>query len=262
MTDWQWSEANSNMYRQFSHVVVPQRAEQIATLMSLFPFGVDEPFRVVELASGEGYLAQAILTAFPQAALLALDIEATMRRDTAARIATFGERGTVGAFDMAQPDWYPQIDGADVVVSSLCIHHLDGAGKRALFKAVADRLSPRGALLIADLIEPQRIEARKVFAAGWDAVTQAQAHAATGSDALFQMFVEKEWNFFTYPDPVDTPSPISHQLLWLNEAGFASVDVFWLQAGHAIYGGYKAGEGTSTPIPYGDALSIARSVLT
>ena len=29
------------------------------------------------------------------------------------------------------------------------------------------------------------------------------------------------------------------QLDWLREAGLSTVDCFWMQAGHAIYGGYR-----------------------
>ena len=51
----------------------PAREEQVATLLSLLPFGRAEVFRVVELASGEGMLSHAILEAFPAATVLALD---------------------------------------------------------------------------------------------------------------------------------------------------------------------------------------------
>jgi tRNA (cmo5U34)-methyltransferase len=42
-------------------------------------------------------------------------------------------------------------------------------------------------------------------------------------------------------DPVDKMSPLFDQLKWLEQAGFASVDVFWMRAGHAIFGGSKPG---------------------
>jgi hypothetical protein len=39
---------------------------------------------------------------------------------------------------------------------------------------------------------------------------------------------------------MDHPSPFLDQLNWFEAAGFQQVDVFWMQAGHAIYGGYKS----------------------
>src|SRR5262245_17916767 len=112
----------------------------------LLPFRKDEPFRAVELASGEGRLSHAILHSFDKATLLALDYEKSMRDETSRRLSDFGSRASVTAFDMAQDDWYPLIEDADCVVSSLCVHHLTGDEKQALFKAVAARLSPRGVL--------------------------------------------------------------------------------------------------------------------
>jgi hypothetical protein len=58
------------------------------------------------------------------------------------------------------------------------------------------------------------------------------------------------------------PSPLSEQLVWLREAGFASVDCFWLRAGHAVYGGYRAAERAATPpLSFPKALSVAASVV-
>ena len=38
---------------------------------------------------------------------------------------------------------------------------------------------------------------------------------------------------------MDKPSGLFEQLGWLEAAGFEAVDVYWLKAGHAIYGGQK-----------------------
>jgi trans-aconitate methyltransferase len=258
----EWSAENSEVYRQLASVAVPAREEQMATLLSLLPFGREEAFRVVELASGEGMLSQAILEAFPAATVLALDGEESMRQATAARLQSDGERARVAAFDIMSDDWYDMLDGADAVVSSLCVHHLDGEGKRNLFAAAQERLSARGCLLLADLVLPQREEARTLFAATWERAARERSSQQTGDAALFDLFVREDWNYYSYPDPFDKPSPLFDQLRWLNKAGFAVVDCFWMQAGHAIYGGYREQAGaTGDPIDYETALEIARRVL-
>jgi len=241
----EWRESDSDLYARLAPAAVPHRAEQMATLLTLLPFAADEPFRAVEIGCGEGYLAQALLTCFPQAHLAALDGSAEMRSLAQQRLADFGTRLSIAPFVLAEPDWLATVDGADCVVSSLAVHHLDGAQKRTLFEALAQRLSERGVLLIADLVEPQRPEARGLFAETWDILAERQSLAATGSTALFELFQKSEWNYYRFDDPADTPSPLFDQLVWLKEAGFSRVDCFWLQAGHAIYGGYKnpAGQG-------------------
>ena len=129
--------------------------------------------------------------------------------------------------------------------------------------ALAGRLSPRGAVLIADLVEPQRPEARALFAATWDRLTEAQSLAATGSTRAFEWFLQARWNHYRYPDPVDQPSPLSDQLGWLREAGFALADCFWLRAGHAIYGGYKSADAAAPAPgpPFEAASASARKAL-
>lgn len=230
MTTQGWSEDNSAVYRQLAQVAVPARAEQMATLLTLIPFAPDAAFKAVELASGEGRLADALLRLFPNATLTALDGSPSMRDATAERLAQYGGRVKVAAFDMAASNWYEHLSGADVVLSSLCIHHLTGDGKRALFTAVGGRLTPRGALLIADLILPQRGEARELFAAQWDAAVAAQSQAATGSDTAAKLFDSEHWNYYRHPDDFDKPSPLFDQLHWLHQAGFRVADVFWMQA--------------------------------
>ncbi len=265
MTGNRWTEDNSKTYRLLAQIAVPQRTEQIATLLTLLPFDQDQAFRVVELASGEGRLAAAILQSFPQSTLLALDISEDMRTQTAQRLSAFGERATVAPFDMQSDDWHPLMQGADCVISSLCIHHLTGNGKAALFKAVNQQLSERGAFLIADLVLPQRQEANELFAATWDrAALQQSIDIGAGQEFFDTQFVATGWNYYKFPDDFDKPSSLIDQLLWLREAGFASVDCFWMQAGHAIFGGYKSAQNPAYTkrITFDEALHTAQIALT
>ena len=258
-----WTETDTEEYRALAPIAVPAREEQIAALLTLLPFGRHDAFRVIELGSGEGRLAWAILDCFPHASVVALDGSEAMRAQASARLAPFGDRATVRPFELASEAWLDDVQGADVVVSSLCVHHLDDGAKRRMFAAVAQRLSTRGALLIADLIAPQRPEARELFAATWDRSAEAQSQAVTGGTEGFNRFVAARWNLYRYPDPVDQPSPLFAQLKWLEEAGFAVVDCFWLQAGHAIYGGYMNGQAhPEAGVTFMDALYSARATLS
>lgn len=253
-----WTESDSQIYQQLAAVAVPARTEQLAALLTLLPFSPDEPFRVVEVGSGQGFLAAAILTAFPQATMTALDGSAAMRAATVRSLSSFAPRWRVEPFDLFSEDWYVYLNSAQAVVSSLVLHHLDAAAKRRLFTTIYHRLSNPGALLMADLVEPQGLEARELFTATWDRSVQAQAGVQTH---LFAAFEQEKWNHFRYPDPVDQPSPLFEQLTWLKEAGFTRVDCFWLQAGHAIYGGLKTRAASAARLSYEAAHHIAEVVL-
>src|ERR1700730_7301712 len=234
----EWSEEDSSTYRQIAEIAVPRRREMMATLVSVVPFAPEQTFRIVEIGAGDGRLADVLLECFPRATLLALDGSEAMRKAAAARTARFGGRVAVHPFELAALDWWDMMHGADLVVSSLCLHHLTDAKKRYLYKAIAERLAGSGALLVADLIEPLHPSARRLAAESWDASARAQA-AAAGVPEQFASFVAGRWNHYRFGDPMDRPSALFHHLIWLKHAGFAAVDCFWLCAGHAVYGGFK-----------------------
>jgi tRNA (cmo5U34)-methyltransferase len=242
-----WSEDDSTTYRAIAQVAVPRRRDMVEALLAATPFSTDEPLKILELGSGEGLLAEALLTRFPLASLTALDGSESMRREATMRLAAFGARARVAAFDLVALDWWDRMFSVDLVVSSIALHHLNDAKKQYLYKAAADRLSARGALLVADLVDPQHPAAREAAAERWDALARQEAEAM-GAPELFQRFLDERWNHFRFPDASDQPSALMHHLVWLRHAGFAAVDCWWMDAGHAVFGGFKQA-GVSTPRP-------------
>jgi tRNA (cmo5U34)-methyltransferase len=239
----QWSEDDSTTFLDLAELFVPGRAEQTNTLLQLMPARTDEHFTVVELASGEGVLAQAILERFPQCHYIALDGSATMREQLAQNLERFSNRLEILPFDLAQHEWRNNLPvPLRCVLSSLCVHHLSDKGKRQLFNAMAAQLKPGGALLLADVIEPATQQIANLFARQYDDIVRQQSLAIRGNLSGYEQFLQQKWNYFLHdyndPESYDHPSRLSNQLDWLKEAGFKTVDCFWMQAGHAIYGGY------------------------
>lgn len=237
-----WSEENSREFLELASTFVPRRSEQIATLCRLIPADPGETITAVELAAGGGTLACAVLDAFPHCHYVALDGSETMRERLRTVLAPYGERAEVGEFIIENKDWRHTLpQPLRCVLSSLCVHHLAEDGKRALFVDMAARLEPGGALLIGDLVAPLAERERLLFAEQWDAATREQSLARNGTLDAYERFQEMDWNHFAQaePDPMDMPSPLADQLVWLREAGFSVADCFWMYAGHAIYGGYR-----------------------
>lgn len=251
-------EADWEVYRRLAPAAVPDREEQLAVLIGLLPSGVG---RIVELGCGEGHLSAALLHCLPETTVLALDGSDAMRELASQRLGAYGGRAKVEGFDLESEEWLDLINGADAVVSSLALHHLDGPGKERLYVQLSRRLAADGTLLIADIVEPQRKEALELFADTWDRAALRQSHEVDGTSELFDLFVASEWNLYRWPDPVDRPSPLLHQLQMLDRAGFSVVDCFWMDAGHAIYGGYKSRDSNRPAVPFGVALEATRSVL-
>lgn len=239
----QWSEDDSTTFLDLAELFVPGRAEQTNTLLQLIPAQTDEHFTVVELASGEGVLAQAILERFPRCHYIALDGSTTMRKQLTQKLARFSNRLEILPFDLAQHEWRSTLPAPlRCVLSSLCVHHLSDEGKRELFNVMAAQLEPGGAFLLADVIEPATRQIANLFAHQYDDIVRQQSMTIRGDLSGYEQFLQQKWNYFLYdynnPGSYDHPSRLSDQLAWLKETGFSIVDCFWMQAGHAIYGGY------------------------
>jgi tRNA (cmo5U34)-methyltransferase len=235
-----WEEEDSERFVEFSEIVVPSRHEQARLICDLIPADPDEWFLGVDIACGEGKLSRAILDRFPQAQMTLLDGSETMLTRAAENLADYAYQIDLRTFDLFDDDWLEELPRRHrCIVSSLAIHHLDDEGKRRLFRRLYEHLGPGGALIIADLVHPPNDRVAEAWANEWDRDVREQSLARTGSLHAFEQF-QDGWNHYRTPDlEFDKPSRLPDQLRWLEEAGFAGVDCYWLRAGHAIYGGYK-----------------------
>ncbi len=239
----QWSESDSASFINLAEIFVPGRTEQIAALLHLIPARTDEAFTLVELASGEGKLAEAILERFSACHYIAFDGSELMRKRMAQRLARFSSRLDIRPFEIAEQAWRTTLPSPlRAVLSSLCVHHLPAEGKQELFQDIATYLEPGGALLLADIIEPATPHVAQLFAQQYDEIVRQQSLALRGNLSGYEQFQAMKWNYFTYDygeQTYDQPSLLSDQLRWLSHAGFVHADCYWLRAGHAVYGGYR-----------------------
>jgi SAM-dependent methyltransferase len=235
-----WDETSSQAFIDYGRYFVPGREAQIAAFCDLVA-PPDGPFDVAELCCGEGLLAEALLAHFPQCSVYGYDGSPAMLTRASERLVSYGERFRTRLFDLADRSWRRPEFCPHAVVSSLAIHHLDGPQKQALFQDIYALLADGGVFLIADVIEPATPAARGLAARAWDEAVRRRAIELDGHAAGFAFFERARWNMYRYfdPDDIDKPSRLLDQLDWLGQAGFVDVDVFWMQAGHALFGGRK-----------------------
>ena len=101
-------------------------------------------------------------------------------------------------------------------------------------------LMPGGVLLIADVVQPATRQGVEAAARIWDDSVRQRSVSLSGDLRGWEAFQRDRWNLYRFPNAMDKPSGVFAQLKWLEGAGFDPVDVFWLKAGHAIYGGQRA----------------------
>jgi tRNA (cmo5U34)-methyltransferase len=144
--------------------------------------------RILELGVGTGETARRLLQRHPGASLVGIDVSEEMLAVARSVLPAGGSALRVGRLEDPLPD-----GPFDVVASALCIHHLEGRLKADLFERVRAVLAPGGRFVFADLVLPDDPAVdRTPWTPGYD-----------------------------------HPSPLSDQLAWLSEAGFAQARVTW-----------------------------------
>jgi tRNA (cmo5U34)-methyltransferase len=147
---------------------------------------------VLELGVGTGETARRVRELHPGASWTAVDASEPML--ARAREALPGADLRVSRLQDPLPE-----GRFDLVVSNLVVHHLDGPGKRDLFRRVASVLRHGGQFVLGDVVVPERPE-----------------------DAL----VEIDW-------VIDLPDRLDDQLEWLREAGLEP-ELVWQRADLAV----------------------------
>ena len=238
-----WQESDSKTFLDLGRIFTPNRDEIEATMLQLIPAAEQERFWCVDVGTGDGWLSQRVLQRFPSAQVIALDGSPAMIDRARERLAPFGARADVRQFRLEEDRWISNLPGGvRCFLSSIVLHHLSNTQRWTLFRNLYRRLEPGGALLVADIVAPASAAEQEYDAAFWDADVKRQSLAMTESLLAFDRFEGDQWNWYRYPDPGDQPSRLLDQLKWLEEVGFHGVSAFWLRAGHAVFGGFKAKE--------------------
>jgi L-threonylcarbamoyladenylate synthase len=150
--------------------------------------------RILDLGTGTGETAERLLARHRQATLLGIDVSEQMLAAAATRLPPARAELRVAALEDPLPD-----GPFDLVASALCVHHLRGPEKQALFQRIFAALDPGGRFVLADVVVPSD-----------------PADALTGLTPGY-----------------DHPSPLADQLEWLAGAGFETRTV-WTHADLAV----------------------------
>ncbi len=235
-----WDEETSQRFLDYGRYFVPERERQMGIMVDLLK-NIPIPFTILELCCGEGLLAEMVLDGIPGTTYLGMDGSGLMLDRAGQRLSRFVERVRLSDFSLADQAWRKLDHLVQAVVSSLAIHHLYRKEKQVLFKDVYTMLSPGGAFIVADMIEPVTPQGRAVAADAWDEVVRERALELDANTTGFNFFQREGWNTYRYQDPddIDHPSPLFDQLKWLEQAGFIGIDVHYMKAGHVLFSGWK-----------------------
>ncbi|MCI4355561.1 MAG: class I SAM-dependent methyltransferase [Thermoplasmata archaeon] len=202
---------------------MPGYDELHQTLLWGIPFAPTRRFRVLELGVGTGTLTARLLSRYPHAELVGLDLSRRMIALGRAKVRRYKDRATLLLGDLSD---FPTDAPYDAVVSSLAIHHLDDRAKWELFRKVRRALAPGGYFGDADDHLPED----PVFDSRFAQVAQELVGSAKAV-ALQRVWHEHE--------QFDHPCALSEELAHLVSAGFSHVDVPWRFFGQAVVWAYR-----------------------
>lgn len=120
----------------------------IAAALAARPGG---PLTVMELGSGPGHLARAILTAAPDATYTAVDYSPAMHALAAAHLGDLAAHVRFETRDFRRPDWTAGLGPFDAAVTIMAAHEVRASDRlQPLFAQVLAALKPGGVFLFAD----------------------------------------------------------------------------------------------------------------
>ncbi len=230
---------------------IAEREGRFTALLDALALSVDGPFTVVDLACGPGSLTQRLLERFPQATVIAVDLDPVLL--SLARLTVDDPRATLLDLDLLDADWPDAVRAAaggpiHAMVSTTALHWFGPDHLVGLYGQIHDALAPGGIFLNGDHFRfSPHAGAVHDWAARHDAATQERSFAAgadewdawwsaaTAHPQLGMHAEERERRFADRPAPPPTDLPF--QLALLGQAGFAEHGTVWqLFDDYVVYG--------------------------
>lgn len=221
---------------------LPFAAEQIDIILRL----IDALGRTVgsfmDLGCGDGILAQAVLTRYPDAAGVLVDFSLPMLDAARARF-----HGSPAALDFVQadfgePGWVDAVAARApyaVVVSGLAIHHQTDHHKQRIYAEILHLLTPGGLFVnVEHVASPNDWLARLNDGLLLDSLYRF--HSASGSgmtrDEVAAQYIHR-------PDKAaNILAPLELQCAWLRDLGYVDVDCYFKAFEMAVFGGRRPGD--------------------
>lgn len=223
---------------------LPDREDRFAAMATVLKQLLPPDFVVLDLCCGPGSLSQRLLTHFPQARAVAVDLDPVLLALGQGALGTLDGRLRWVDADLCDPQWVAQVGESqvDAVVSTTALHWLPTPDLVRVYHEVAKLLRPGGVFLNGDNMKfsPQLPSFQKIAKAVRDqqwqddtfaqlgVETWAQWWAALGQEpALADLLAERERRFaWRTPDNwVNAGRDLQSGAL--QDAGFQEIGIIW-----------------------------------
>ena len=217
-------EEEAPAFDQLIRGLAPFYDEMLDALVLAIPFKRSEAVEVIDLRCGTGTVAKRLKESYPKARITCTDLAEKMLE------MARGKLGPDIRYQLADFRSYEFDRSYDIVISSLALHHLETDEDKQLFYGkILHSLEPGGVFYNADVILGSTDHLQREYMQKWRTFMRRNISAEEAED---------KWIPMHYAE--DRPAILMAQLSWLQNLGFASVDVIWKYYNFAVYGGIKS----------------------
>lgn len=227
-------------YDQQQNTCLPDREQRFTVMLDVLETLLPEHFVALDLACGPGSLSQRLLSRFPQARCIAVDIDPILPLLGQQVLGDMQGRLRWVEADLSEPSWHSQLreEYVDAVVSTTALHWLPAGELVELYRQLGDLVRPGGVFLNGDgfgfaphlpsfttVTEHGHTQwaamARAAEKEDWEAWWEALRH----EPGMEPFFAERVRRFSAKTRPPRTLVDV--HLAALRNAGFREVDVIW-----------------------------------
>ncbi len=218
---------------------VPLAREQFDVVLKLIEMNKKPVGTFLDLGSGDGIMASVILSAYPKAKGVLLDISEHMIAVAREKLDKFKYNLGFTVFDYGDRNWTVMVESGapyDVIVSGLSIHHQPDERKRELYKEIFGLLDKGGLFINLEHVASPTQWVSSLF--GETFVDSLYEKNRKNNPALTREQVVNE--MYNRPDKdANILAPVGAQCDWLRGIGFEDVDCYFKIYEIAIFGGRK-----------------------
>lgn len=214
---------------------LPYAADQLAIMLRLLAAN-DLPIeRFIDLGSGAGAVAGAVLAAYPDAQAILVDFSEPMLDQARAILG----KAEIVQGDFASSAWLDKISHyapVDAVVSAFAIHHATHERKRELYGEIYNLLRPGAFFINIEHVSSSTpwVEAQA------DSLIIDTMWAYYSKQGTNKTREQVEADFLNRPDKeANILAPVEDQCQWLRQIGFADVDCYFKSFELAVFGGRR-----------------------
>jgi ubiquinone/menaquinone biosynthesis C-methylase UbiE len=218
---------------------IPHASDQIDVMARLIAASELPIRRFLDLGSGSGLLAIAILAEYPEARATLVDYSEPMMEAARDLLGADVSLPRFVLADLADPDWQKTvIDDApyDTAVSGYAIHHLTHERKRELYGEVFSLLQPGAVFVnIEHVASTTQWTEQQFDVAMIDSLAAFESHAGTGRtrEQIESDYLGRE------DKAANILAPVEEQCQWLLDVGFDDVDCYFKYFELAVIAGRR-----------------------